>query len=105
MAASDLTNLLYGDPGADTGSSPVSAPLPTPSSASVAQSVVPGGIGGDARFPVSPPMGWNAPPLNPVDRDAMIKTIAGEAGGEPELGQAAVAHVLLNRAALGGYRA
>ena len=100
MAANDLTSLLYGDPGTDPSAQP---PPPAPSSASVAQSVVPGGIGSDARYPVSPPMGWNAPPLNPVDRDAMIKTIVGEAGGEPALGQAAVAHVILNRAALGGY--
>jgi conjugal transfer mating pair stabilization protein TraG len=62
-----------------------------------------GGVGSDARYPVSPPLGWNAPPLADQDRDVMIKTIAGEAGGEPALGQAAVAHVILNRAALGGY--
>jgi spore germination cell wall hydrolase CwlJ-like protein len=96
----DLTSLLYGDPGPDT---PQPTPAPAPNSAAVAQAVAPSGIGSDARFPVSPPMGWNAPPLNPVDRDAMIKTIAGEAGGEPATGQAAVAHVILNRAALGGY--
>jgi spore germination cell wall hydrolase CwlJ-like protein len=62
-----------------------------------------GGIGSDARYPVAPPMGWNPSPLNDIDRDAMIKTIVGEAGGEPASGQAAVAHVILNRAALGGY--
>jgi conjugal transfer mating pair stabilization protein TraG len=43
------------------------------------------------------------PPMNPNDRDAMIKTIAGEAGSEPPAGQAAVAHVILNRVAAGGY--
>jgi conjugal transfer mating pair stabilization protein TraG len=41
--------------------------------------------------------------LSPQDRDAMIKTIAGEAGGEPQLGQAGVAQVILNRVASGGY--
>ena len=33
----------------------------------------------------------------------MIRTIAGEAGNQPMLGQAAVAHVILNRVAAGGY--
>lgn len=33
----------------------------------------------------------------------MIRTIAGEAGGEGPAGQAAVAHVILNRVAAGGY--
>jgi conjugal transfer mating pair stabilization protein TraG len=41
--------------------------------------------------------------LNPVDRDIMIKTIAGEAGQEPPLGQAGIAHAILNRVAVGGY--
>ncbi|MES0864806.1 cell wall hydrolase [Ruegeria sp. SCPT10] len=36
--------------------------------------------------------------LSPYERDVMIRTIAGEAGRESELGQAAVAHVILNRA-------
>ncbi|MEM8970886.1 MAG: conjugal transfer protein TraG N-terminal domain-containing protein [Pseudomonadota bacterium] len=35
--------------------------------------------------------------LSPYERDVMIRTIAGEAGRESELGQAAVAHVILNR--------
>ncbi len=43
------------------------------------------------------------PPMNAVDRDTLIKTINGEAGGEPEAGQSAVAHVILNRLAAGGY--
>jgi conjugal transfer mating pair stabilization protein TraG len=42
-------------------------------------------------------------PMNPLDRDMMIKTIAGEAGNQPPLGQAAVAHAILNRVAVGGY--
>jgi len=33
----------------------------------------------------------------------MIQTIAGEAGREPPLGQAALAHVIFNRVADGGY--
>ncbi|NSY40690.1 conjugal transfer protein TraG N-terminal domain-containing protein [Leisingera sp. ANG59] len=39
------------------------------------------------------------PPLTHYDRDAMIRTIYGEAGNEPQLGQAAVAHVIMNRVA------
>lgn len=35
--------------------------------------------------------------LSHYDRDVMIRTIAGEAGREGELGQAAVAHVIFNR--------
>jgi conjugal transfer mating pair stabilization protein TraG len=41
--------------------------------------------------------------LTPGDRDMLIRTIAGEAGDQPPLGQAAVAHVILNRVADGGY--
>lgn len=37
--------------------------------------------------------------LSPRDRDAMIRTLYGEARGEKLIGQAAVAHVILNRAA------
>jgi hypothetical protein len=36
--------------------------------------------------------------LSPEERDVLIRTIIGEAGGESPLGQAAVAHVILNRA-------
>jgi hypothetical protein len=50
-----------------------------------------------------PPEAPVKPPMNPVDRDTLIKTVAGEAGGEPVAGQAAVAHVILNRLAAGGY--
>ena len=42
-------------------------------------------------------------PLDPIDRDNLIKTIYGEASGEPALGQAGVAHAILNRLAAGGY--
>ena len=61
------------------------------------------GIGSDARFPVSPPFGWNPPPLNNIDRDNLIKTIYGESSDQPPLGQAAVAHAILNRVNAGGY--
>jgi len=35
--------------------------------------------------------------FSPQDRDAIIRTVIGEAGGEPAEGQAAVAHVIMNR--------
>jgi conjugal transfer mating pair stabilization protein TraG len=44
-----------------------------------------------------------APQMAPNDRDALIRTIAGEAGGEGPQGQAALAHVVMNRLAAGGY--
>lgn len=42
-------------------------------------------------------------PLNPTDRDNLIKTVYGEANGQPPLGQAAIAHAILNRLSTGGY--
>jgi conjugal transfer mating pair stabilization protein TraG len=39
------------------------------------------------------------PQLSNYDRDVMIRTIAGEAGRESDAGQAAVAHVIMNRVA------
>lgn len=39
------------------------------------------------------------------DRDLMIRTILGEAGNQGPQGQAAVAHVILNRTAAGNYGA
>ena len=74
----DFADLVYDD-----------APSPTPApDASVASTL------GAAATP---------PPMSPTDRDMMIRTVAGEAGGEPPLGQAAVAHAILNRVADGGY--
>lgn len=35
--------------------------------------------------------------ITPQDRDAIIRTTIGEAGNQPPLGQAAVAHVIMNR--------
>jgi N-acetylmuramoyl-L-alanine amidase len=48
----------------------------------------------------SPPPGVFpiGPPLTPDDRDVLIRTIWGEARGEPEAGQIAVIHVIRNRA-------
>lgn len=40
-------------------------------------------------------------PLSDQDRDLMIRTVIGEAGDQPPDGQAAVAHVIMNRTASG----
>ena len=111
MPTLDLSDLLYGgDQGANPNPLP---PQPSPQvspDTSIASTLGAtaatggaGGIGGDARYPVAPPLGWNAPPLASTDRDAMIKTVAAEAGNQPPIGQAAVAHAILNRVAAGGY--
>lgn len=41
--------------------------------------------------------------LSPRDKDLMVRTILGEAAQEGPRGQAAVAHVILNRLASGNY--
>lgn len=41
------------------------------------------------------------PDFSPSDRDMMIRTVIGEADDQPPVGQAAVAHVILNRVAKG----
>ena len=41
--------------------------------------------------------------VSPDDRDLMVRTVLGEAGGEPPVGQFAVANVILNRLASGKY--
>lgn len=41
--------------------------------------------------------------LSPKDRDMVIRTMLGEAAKEGPQGQAAVAHVILNRTAAGNY--
>lgn len=52
----------------------------------------------------APPGGFVPNPnVSPQDRDAAIRTIIGEAGGEPALGQAGIAHVLNNRMLSGQY--
>lgn len=43
------------------------------------------------------------PNVSPEDVDAMVRTIIGEAGGEPPEGQAAVGHVIMNRLARGNF--
>lgn len=42
-------------------------------------------------------------PLSPADREAMIRTVYGEASNQPPLGQAGIAAAILNRVAAGGY--
>lgn len=42
-------------------------------------------------------------PDYPVDRDAIIRTVWGESRGEGQLGQEAVAHVILNRVSNPGW--
>ncbi len=41
--------------------------------------------------------------ISPNDYDAMVRTVIGEAGGEPDVGKVAVAHTILNRVASGQY--
>lgn len=43
------------------------------------------------------------PEISPSDRDMMIRTIIGEAGNEPALGQVAVAHAIMNRLGDGNF--
>lgn len=54
-------------------------------------------------FPGQTPSTAGGTPLDPRDRDLLIKTIYGEASGEPALGKAGVASAILNRVAAGGY--
>ena len=42
-------------------------------------------------------------PLSQADRDNLIKTVYGEAGNQPVMGQAGVAHAIMNRLTAGGY--
>ena len=73
---------------------------PTPSFAQMAE---PDQFALAARQPEATPSTAGGPPLDPRDRDLMIKTVYGEAAGEPPLGQAGIAHAILNRVAAGGY--
>jgi hypothetical protein len=43
------------------------------------------------------------PPLDPSDRQDLIRTVYGEASDQPALGQAGVVHAILNRVRAGGY--
>lgn len=65
--------------------------LPAPVSADTAGKI----YTNDEPSPLDPPSG--------VNRDAMIRTVYGEAGNEPTIGQQAVASVIRNRAVDGGY--
>ena len=56
-----------------------------------------GGVGG-TYAPGTPFTPKILPPGVSLNEDAMVRTIAGEAGGEPLQGQIAVAHVINNRA-------
>ena len=53
--------------------------------------------------PEATPSSAGGMPMDPADREAMIRTIYGEASGESALGQAGVAHAILNRVNAGGY--
>jgi N-acetylmuramoyl-L-alanine amidase len=56
-----------------------------------------------SRQPEATPSSAGGPPLDPGDRQDLIRTVYGEAAGEPALGQAAIAHAILNRVRAGGY--
>jgi spore germination cell wall hydrolase CwlJ-like protein len=56
-----------------------------------------------SRQPEATPSSAGRPPLDPGDRDLLIKTVFGEASGEPPLGQAGIAHAILNRVRAGDY--
>jgi Cell Wall Hydrolase len=57
----------------------------------------------DTFFPGQSPSTAGRAPLDPRDRDLLIKTVYGEASSEPPLGQAGVVSAILNRVAAGGY--
>ena len=58
---------------------------------------------GAASTPEPSPSTAGAPPMDPNDRDMLIKTVYGEASNQPPLGQAGIVHAILNRVAAGGY--
>lgn len=103
---SDYWNYLTGGQQPNPwGGAPPSPPPPLPTSFGTTLNTPPpwtpppsSGAG-----PALTPSPAGPPPMDPSDRDNLIKTIAGEAGGEPPIGQAAVTHVILNRLAAGGY--
>ena len=53
--------------------------------------------------PEATPSSAGGMPLSPADREALIRTVYGEASNQPPLGQAGVAAAILNRVADGGY--
>jgi spore germination cell wall hydrolase CwlJ-like protein len=56
-----------------------------------------------SRQPEATPSSAGGPPLDPRDRDLLIKTVYGEASGEPPQGQAGIVHAILNRVRAGTY--
>ena len=56
-----------------------------------------------ASTPEPAPSTAGGPPMDPNDRDMLIKTVYGEASNQPPLGQAGIVHAILNRVAAGGY--
>ena len=53
--------------------------------------------------PEATPSSAGGMPLSPADRQALIRTVYGEASDQPPLGQAGVAAAILNRLHAGGY--
>ena len=53
--------------------------------------------------PEATPSSAGGTPLSPADREALIRTVYGEASNQPPLGQAGVAAAILNRVNAGGY--
>jgi hypothetical protein len=53
--------------------------------------------------PEATPSSAGGLPLNPADREALIRTVYGESSNQPPLGQAGVAAAILNRLRAGGY--
>ena len=92
------TNLWFQQPSGVGGMpGPQGAP-DTPAPPGITLNSMPAGIGSDANIPIT-----GQPIMADQDRDNLIKTIYGEASGEPALGQAGVAHAIFNRLAAGGY--
>lgn len=56
-----------------------------------------------ARQPEATPSSAGGSPMSAQDREALIRTVYGEASDQPDLGKAGVAHAILNRVAAGGY--
>lgn len=74
----------------------------TPTATALAAGLNPDG-GGSSSLPTFAGGGSGVSMPAGAQRDLMIRTIAGEAGGESPEGQAAVAHVIMNRAGDGKY--
>lgn len=93
-----LMGILGGDGTAPQPASAAPASLPSPSAPPSPRTVSTGApriYDQNERNPLDPPL--------PQDRDLMIRTIHAEAGNQEPEGQRAVASVIRNRAANGGY--